>query len=400
MQSYYDQIEGFEYWSIEGWKRFVKENILPLYISTSKILKLREHLLKTLEGKKLSEVQREMWPLLLGGVNEEGKYKENSFAYFIKQTLGIYVETERWAMLEKDPEMNASEYIEVKTANTYPFLNILTQLNQITLYLLQRASLPLPQVSEDEIKEILKNPERILELVSALYEQCLNVSANHNYYTFFALSTKTLTFRYMVAAYPKLAEKLESLKDFLGLEKKFEPKVNEPLKENYTLWGHIKNGLLDLIVILNYTIWDIFKDNSAKIVFGYVSNSLVDLREEYSEMVEQKLDEIKWQYPEHIRMSRLTNPPYTDRGIYQFYYEVSGPMITEESEYSISWSGNPTRGKRQVNVSLLQFLDELSPALFFGLGYLEGTRPSCVRTAKRRCFALKLSEHSLFVYEG
>ncbi len=92
----YDQIQGFEYWNTEAWKNFVKDYVLPLHNSTSKLLRLRDFILTivgTSEKVTLSEVERKqsnILPFLLGGIKEDGEYKDNSLAKLVRLTLGIY----------------------------------------------------------------------------------------------------------------------------------------------------------------------------------------------------------------------------------------------------------------------------------------------------------------------
>ncbi|NHV98181.1 MAG: hypothetical protein HA496_00880 [Thaumarchaeota archaeon] len=58
--SSYEQIEGFEYWNKGAWEKFVKDHILPLHISSSKLLKLREEILSRTEGRKTVRLRRQL----------------------------------------------------------------------------------------------------------------------------------------------------------------------------------------------------------------------------------------------------------------------------------------------------------------------------------------------------
>lgn len=108
----YDQIQGFEYWNIEAWKNFVREHVLPLHESASKLLGLRE-LLTSIVGAgetTLSEVEKKeknLLPFILGGIKEDGEYKDKSFAKLIRLTLGVCVNPREWVTLEKEERLNA-----------------------------------------------------------------------------------------------------------------------------------------------------------------------------------------------------------------------------------------------------------------------------------------------------
>ncbi|MGQ9507755.1 MAG: hypothetical protein ACUVTB_07890, partial [Candidatus Bathycorpusculaceae bacterium] len=244
----YDQIQGFEYWNAEAWRGFIKDYISPLHNLTSKLLKLRDFILMIVgaDGKvALSEVERkrsDILPFLLGGINENGEYEDNSLAKLVRLALGIYINPKEWVTLEKEEGLRAFDYVTVKSEAT-PFLEFLKKLNEITLHITKLVGTEPEEIPEGKIEEIIQKPGEVLELIRMVYVKCLHLSANHNYYTFFALSTKTLPFRYMTTAYPRLQTDLTALKEFLGLEKIFEPKIAEAkIKEDYTIWGHSKGG--------------------------------------------------------------------------------------------------------------------------------------------------------------
>jgi hypothetical protein len=56
--SSYEQIEGFEYWNKESWKKFVNDYVLPLHTTSSKLLKLREEIILRTQGKKTIKPRR------------------------------------------------------------------------------------------------------------------------------------------------------------------------------------------------------------------------------------------------------------------------------------------------------------------------------------------------------
>ena len=56
----------------------------------------------------------------------------------------------------------------------------------------------------------------------------------------------------MRKAYPNIDGDLAKLRDFLGFEILFEPKIaDNKIKENYSIWTHLKDGLCDSFYSLN-----------------------------------------------------------------------------------------------------------------------------------------------------
>jgi len=375
MQSY-DQVEGFEYWKVEAWKNFIKESIVPLYASTSKLLKLRDYILSIVgtEGKTtLSEVENrrdDLIPFLLGGVKEDGEYKENSLAKLTRLTLGIYVNPKEWITLEREEGLRAFDYITVKNEST-SFLEFLKRLNELSLHIIELVKEKPEVILESEIEEIIQEPEKLLEIVKTIYVKCAQVSVNYSYYTFFALSTRTLPFKYITMAYPKLGVNFDAIRDFLGLKKIFEPMINEVnIKESYTIWGHLKDGLCNLLYNLNDAIWEGFSNEEVNCVFSYISASSRNLKQEYFQKIQQKLEEMKLKFPDYIQTSNKEYytgesrgyGPY--KGVYYHKYLISGSMLVKEMWAGYSTRGNYWSGENKCSISLFKLLDDLSPFLF------------------------------------
>jgi hypothetical protein len=373
MQSY-DEIEGFEYWNTEAWRKLIKDYILPLRNSAATLLKLRDFILKIVEASSkatLSEIEKrrsDILQFLLGGIKEDGEYKDNSLAKLVRLTIGIYINPKEWITLEKEEGLRAFDYVYVKNEIT-PFLGFLKKLDEISSYMLKLIGEELKDILE--IEEIIQKPEKMLEIIREIYVKCLQVSANHNYYTFFTLSTRTLPFKYMIMAYPKLQSNFDTLKEFLGLEKIFEPAIEEKLKEEYTIWGHSKDGLCNFLYELNNVIWENFSKENVKNVLSYVSSSLRDLKQEYAQKVQQKLEEIGWRFPEDIKASDRSYYLGKTKGVYCYRYMISGPILIKENSWGYSWRGNFYSSEKECSINLLKLIDDLSPALFLGSNLFE-----------------------------
>lgn len=382
MQSY-DNIEGFEYWNTEAWKMFIQDNIVPLSQAVSILLSVREYIAEIVGqdgGSTLSEIEEksaDILPFILGGIAENGEYSKNSLAKLTRMISGFYVSPREWLTLEREEGIRASDYVNVKV-EVSTFLQFLKKVNDATENILRLGKVKVTKVNQSEVKKVIQNRQEALGILQTIYEKSLRVSANHNYYTFFIISTKLLPWRFMKEAYPKLKDDFDLIKTFLGLERFFEPRINEEEKrEEYTLWGHSKESLSTYLYDLNQAIWEGFSDEKVRGVFGYVLSNVKDLRHECSQRVQQKLEEIRWEFPPHIEMSY---------GDYRHIYVISGPFLSQHRLDVYTTGDHPWSSDRsayqtvrprwlsqskECNIQLLELLDEVSPALFLGVPSFE-----------------------------
>jgi hypothetical protein len=362
--SSYEQIEGFEYWNKEAWKEFVKDYILPIHTLSNKLLKLREEILSKTEGRKLSDLDDNLLKFLLGGINEEGDYEKNSLALFIKNAFGIYVDSKQYVALAKEG-INPLAYVKVEVSTETGFVKFLRNLSSLSSGIVSKVKLETTGVKE--VEELIREPEKILEVLRELYEKVLQVTANYSYYTFFTVSIRNLPFFYLTKAYPKLMENFDELREFLGLGVIFEPETEvQNIKEKCTIWGHVEGGLCNLIFNLNNLIWESINPSSnLSPIFGFISPSFKDLKEEYLNKAKEKLKLIGWKIPE------------VDFGTIREWYcqfWVSGVVVRGWSshEYVGYWRSS-VPAKYYEGKSLLKVLNDFSPALFLHFLYLKKT---------------------------
>jgi len=353
--SSYEQIEGFEYWNKEAWKKFVNDYVLPLHTLSSKLLKLREEIISRTEGRKLSNLEDNLRKFLLGGINEEGDYEDNSLALFIKNAFGIYVDPKQYIALEKGG-INPLEYVKVGVSTETEFVKFLRNISSLSSQIVSKVGLETIEVKE--VEELIKEPEKILEVLRELYEKVLQVTANYNYYTFFTVSTRNLPFFYLTKVYPKLKEKFDEIREFLGLGVIFKPETEvQEIKEECTIWSQVKGGLCDLIFTLNYLIWENIRPNSSLLpIFNFVSQSFKDLKKEYLKKVEEKLKLMGWKLQEYFFNCYSCIAEFNVLGV------VTRNWLNKELE------------QRYEGKSLIEVLNDFSPALF--LGYLYVSRVS------------------------
>lgn len=383
MQSY-DNIEGFEYWNIEAWKIFIQDNIAPLSQAVSVLLSVSEYIAEIIGqegGRTLSEIEEksaDILPYILGGIAENGEYRKNSLAKLTRMMFGFYVSPREWITLEREEGIQASDYVNVKVEGS-TFLQFLKKINDATENILRLGKVKVTKVNESEVKKVTQNPQEALSVLQTIYERSLRVSANHNYYTFFIISTKLLPWRFMKEAYPMLKDNFDLIRTFLGLEKFFEPKINEEKKrEDYALWGHSKESLSAYLYDLNQAIWECFADEKARDVFGYVSSDMKDLRRDYAQRTQRKLEETKWSFPPHIEMSYgydyrhiyVISGPFLSQHRLDVYTTGDHPWVSYQSAYQTvrpRWLSQ----SKECNIPLFELFDEVSPALFLGVPQFE-----------------------------
>lgn len=370
----YDEIPDFKYYNKDSWKNFISTHIKHLNHLSSKLLEFRDFILKS--GKTLSEIEEnrsDLLPFLLGGIDKDGEYKEDSLAEFVKFALGIWVNAKHWVVLGKEEGKEASGRISIDKEEKQQFLGFIEKLREITSAVMRQVEIEPEEIPDSEIEEIVKKPEKLLEIVKEMYVECLNASANHSYYTFFALSTRNLPYGFMIAAYPKLESNFED--DFLGLKKIFEPEIgDEEIRKKYTIWGHKKDGLCDLLYELNESIWNGFSNEKVKEVLSYVSTSVNDLREEYRQKVEEELTHMGREPLEKVvRLSDYTGD--NDRyGANRYKYIIEEGVltncyyqwVTKSRKLSASYDlGKDKDGNPKFKpIHLAEFFDNISPELF------------------------------------
>lgn len=89
MSENYDYAIGFDYTNADEWLDFVKKQILPLQKPISEIIKLRGNIKQLFDNNFSGLIKDDIniQQILLGGIDEDGKYKPNSLAKLYKETL-------------------------------------------------------------------------------------------------------------------------------------------------------------------------------------------------------------------------------------------------------------------------------------------------------------------------
>lgn len=269
--------------------------------------------------------------------------------------MGISINPKEWIAYCKQSGIDASDFIKYEFSDTV-FLQFIKEIKGNTDKLLAIVEINVPEINDNEVREIIKNPEKIVEKLKVIYTSLIHISANYNYHTFLIINTRCIPRFYIEQAYPKLKINFEKVIELLSLEPKFTPNIDEELKNYYTMWGHKVDGFADLVYKLNNTIWKYFSEENYNIEIGRNTRVLApifgtigtypNLRTEYFEKCEKLLPENK----------------FSD--VRAFYFTKNNDLYLE------MYLGDSRSFVCKGSTTITELLRVISPELFLGITYL------------------------------
>lgn len=153
------------------------------------------------------------------------------------------------------------------------------------------------------------------------------------------------------------------------MEIKYCPNAEEAIKKKYEILGHKKDDFSDLIHSINNSIWEFLLTEEIKMWFEKIGIFVKNFREEFFNLVKKKLEEIGWKNSSLVDASDKIH--HDGISFNQYTYYITGIMITSYFHHWISGRGNNNSGMHECNISILQVLEDLAPALFFNIYELE-----------------------------
>ena len=376
-----------DYWSNEEWKKFVSDYIIPLRDSADALAKYWNYLKEEIVGTLFNEIETEkdenFKKILLGGVKEDGDYSERSLALFYSKFFGTQLSNLQEYLISQKEGVTSQVTGAVEESE---FMQFVRSISEKTNAILESASqnglidAVDSETSEIDFGEFTREPEKVAKLIKDFYDNALKITVNYNQHTLFLWAIRKITRRYLETAYPELSkeEKFEALKRFVGLEKYFEPEIEEnaendsKVKRGYTIWHLPDNSFGGLICGLNECVWKYFEKESFRGVLEFLFEGVVDLKKDFKEKAERTIN--NWKFPDYIEKGNSHASKHK--------YTISGIIISEHSlrvyttyghpwsEYR--WTGSGTVRARwlteskKCNIPLLTLFDDLSPALFLG----------------------------------
>lgn len=374
----------------EAWTNFVQEDLAPLLADVRKLVGFREQLEK-LVGLTLGEAStrdQRYRPLLIGGISDEGEYKENSFAGYIDQLFSIKLDNpKKWIVAQKTG-LNPDNYTEIVSSSP-PFVTMLNTVREMTVKIANKVDTKLPANAGkgiDEIKdEVLEDPQELIRTAQRVLERLINLSAGSNPFTFFAYTTRSISRRYLNEAYPSFGEQLPQMESFLGLENIFTPVIDDKETQgDYSIWTHEENGLLSLIARLNDIAWEMFENEELNNTIKHIVQETPHPKRDFKESADTALSTIDWAYPEYIplcaRPESIPKSPAYSTGHPKYRvkrlraFEIENGLLTRKFVKTCNTSSVYNIDEElEEPVSLFRFLNDVMPGVFLGKYELEAS---------------------------
>lgn len=393
----------FDYTDDIGWGDYFDNQVARL-AETARILdEFRDELIRRCDGLHFDELQEE-WDysqILLGGVTEDGSYRDRSLARVYRDLFGLQVENVT-EVIEKEREgITPSTTVIVEETQFSRFVSDISEKAEHILQIAEETGLIYSFDIEAEYNfyDILSDQENLMQLLSDFLHRLQEVLPNYNQKALMIWTLDMSLNRYLSVAYPKLKDR-ESwnwLDETFGLEPVFSPQIPEDdenaaeKEKQYTIYSYQEGSLGQSLVDLYVLVWDQFEDglrDSLGAVFPEIPNFKADFIDE----AEEKLRQIDWEMPDYLEVvsekserEHAEETPSYGGVTTQATYHISGIVIDELRKAGYSTSGNyssDTRApiidwssdfsdKEKRDLGLLRVLDDLAPMLFLleGVAY-------------------------------
>ncbi len=370
---------AIEYWSKEGWKALISDYIIPLRETSNKISDFWDRLNDDINEAPFNEIEEDenLKKILLGGVKENGEYTDRSLANFYKMFFGVSLSNLQECIVSQREGITPQVTVTVKGSEFITFVKSIRERTDAILELAYQNGL-IDSTSwnapETELKEIMKDSKKIADLIKEFYDSGLKITLNHNQHTLFLWTIRKITRRYLDVAYPELEneDKFDVLKSIVGLEKYFEPEIEEKtdkdrkVRRDYTIWHLPENSFGWMICGLNEVIWEYLGKESFREDLEFLFENVIDSRNEFMEKAKKSIN--NWKFPENIKTSDKYGKHISGRsGPWTYTYTISGIMLTSYHQQGCSARGKWSSSSYECNIPLLTLFGDISPALFLGI---------------------------------
>lgn len=347
------------------------------------IYEFRQELVRKCNGMPFNELQ-EQWDysqVLLGGVNENGAYRERSLAKIYKELLGLQFENLKDVVEKQRQEISPSTKVVVKDT---PFVSFLTDALETAETALQRSHENELIYNSDvdaeyDFYDLLSDQEKFSRLLSDFIYRLQGLLPNYDEKALFVWTINKTTNRYLSIAYPKLKDRgpWDWLDEVIGFEPVFVPDIDESgdnvdeRVQQYTVFSYRNGSLGGTLINLYKVIWDAFDSEtreSLKLIFPDVPN----FKQEFMDEANDKLGQIGWRIPDDFRVVSRNERYSGNRGnTTEAKYHISGVILDSYDYSGYTTNGNYRTYNEECNLSLFRILDELVPGLFLlsGLKY-------------------------------
>lgn len=372
----------FDYTDEARWSSYFDTQMRNVAEEAKALHKFRQELVRKCDGMPFDDLQ-EQWDysqVLLGGVDENGEYRERSLAKLYNKLLGLQFE-------------NLKDVVEKQRQNISPSTKVVvddTPFSKFVADALDKAETALKQAHENDViynpdvdaeydfYDLLSDQENFTQLLTDLIYRLQAFLPNYSEKGLFVWTLDTTTNRYLSIAYPKLKdrEQWNWLDNTFGLEAVFVPDFNETgenveeREHQYTVYAYRDGSLGDTLTGLYQLVWESFDDDvreSLRLVFPDIPN----FKQTFLDDAHDKLDQIHWELPDDFHIVRKGGYSGNRGDTTRAEYQIDGITLDSCIHTGYSTSGNHYSKEEDCNLSLLRILDDLAPGLFLlhGLEY-------------------------------
>ncbi len=346
MQNYEDKDMFFDYANKNEWIQYIKNNLIPLWEYSYLLKVFFEELKIEFNDRNFDEITKEYRPLLLGGfVQSDEKFRNNSLAKFYLNYFGLDMNRNLWKMQESLSEKVEEIKIKVIKTEFIQFVKDICSILEDSLDLQQLVHFNVPEL---DYEELIKDPNKLKELITDFYKYALDIVINFNPKTFFLCSINQIPQHYIKKAYSHFPQIYDLMCEEFGLiELSWENPIDSETKifQDYIILCfpefNPKNegqSLGGSICDVNNLIWEKFSEfSNLRKIFEMIFINVPILKENY-------LKSIKSQLPENYYQ--------------KIYYE------------GILASDNPNN-VQESKTNVLEMIDDNSPFLFVNKIYIE-----------------------------
>ena len=362
---------NFDYCNKEEWMVYINDTIMPLMRGSSYLLSFNYYLNDYYTGIPISEVLKNntLKDKLLGGLSENGESSNRSLAEFYNSFFGWALADLRNYLLHQSENIN----INIQTIKRETiFINFLQKVQGLCQdifnsafenSLIEKTQFNFDMKGED----LFISDEALIKEISLFYELLARFVINYNEKTLFIWTLRKNTKRYLLFQYEKLRKPdcFELIKTLMGLypsqiidlSEEELSETSEKLQDKYTLW-ELKDQFGYKIISLNDLIFDSFEGD----IKEYIDFVITD-PEDFKKSHQEKMKRLKpiWEIPDEFKLHK---PHEEGKGSWDLSYKINGAFFTECRRIS-TWAKIGTEFV-PCNLSFIDFLDSISPALFVG----------------------------------
>lgn len=325
-----------DYSDKEEWKKFVENDVVPLRESANILDEYWNYLREHIDTVPLEKIENNeaLQRVLLGGMDEEGNYLDDSIAKFYNDFFGV----------------SFSEKVPTGRVYSSPLHEFVTGIINKTKEVMDRAKtkeiyLENVKRSETHYDELLRNPEEVVRLIEDFYNKCAKITPNYNEYTLFVLNIRAITESYFNAAFPWLLRKFDEVRELLGLTEKAIPDVEDIKAEHYTIWSFPSYSAGYTIRELYEYIWN--QNKELKNTLSQYFDGISDLKQDFLASAKESIASISYEF---VKGYEVMSSDY-----YNLRIEKKDSKIVD------------SQGLLKKDSNVFDFFDEVSSLLFVGL---------------------------------